>query len=321
MRKIFSSNILLMVISLIAAIVLWTYIIVINDAPADKTFRDVPITTVNDNVFSDNGYCIERLSVLGANVRIEGSRRVMSNFDLGNIRATLDFSEIDLSKLEDGATMTVNLNVESQYGDVVGYTPSAVDVYVEKTKYKDVDVNYSSTGEVLSGYRHSDFTLSQNNIRIFGAQSNIDEVAYAGVNIDLINTNYSAYNQGVLSQECAVKLYNSSGQELPEREIRWIWNSNPEITAECLLYKEKSVPIVPNRDGTLQGATLSCEPETVTLYGDNSRLSEVVNVLTQPITMSDFEKTGEVTVKLNLPSWAKTVDDVTEVKISADNNQ
>lgn len=321
MRKIFSSNILLMVISLIAAIVLWTYIIVINDAPADKTFRDVPITTVNDNVFSDNGYCIERLSVLGANVRIEGSRRVMSNFDLGNIRATLDFSEIDLSKLEDGATVTVNLNVESQYGDVVGYTPSAVDVYVEKTKYKDVDVNCSSTGEVLSGYRHGDFTLSQSNIRIFGAQSNIDEVAYAGVNIDLINTNYSAYNQGVLSQECAVKLYDSSGQELPEREIRWIWNSNPEITAECLLYKEKSVPIVPNRDGTLQGVTLSCEPETVTIYGDNSRLSETVNVLTQPITMSDFEKTGEVTVKLNLPSWAKTVDDVTEVKISADNNQ
>ena len=321
MRKIFSSNILLMIISLIAAIVLWTYIIVINDAPADKTFRDVPITTVNDNVFSDNGYCIERLSVLGANVRIEGSRRVMSNFDLGNIRATLDFSEIDPSKLEDGATMTVNLNVESQYGDVVSYTPSAVDVYVETTKYKDVDVNCSSTGEVLSGYRHGDFTLSQNNIRIFGARSNIDEVAYAGVNIDLINTNYSAYDQGVLSQECAVKLYNSSGQELPEREIRRIWNSNPEITAECLLYKEKTVPVVPNRDGTLQGVTLSCDPETVTLYGDNSRLSEAVNILTQPITMNDFEKTGEVTVKLNLPSWAKTVDDVTEVKISADNNQ
>lgn len=321
MRKIFSSNILLMVISLIAAIVLWTYIIVINDAPADRTFRDVPITTVNDKVFSDNGYCIERLSVLGASVKIEGSRRVMSGFDLGNISATLDFSEIDLSKLGDNKTVTVNLNVTSRYGDVVSYTPSAVDVFIETTKYKDVDVNYTTAGEVLSGYQHGDFTLSQNNIRIFGAQSNIDKVAYAGVNIDLINTNYSAYNQGRLSQECAVRLYDSAGQELTERDAHWIWNSNPEITAECVLYKEKTVPIVPGTDGTMQGAAVTLEPETVTIYGDNALVDNIDEITTKPITRTDFEKGGEITVGLDLPDWAKTVGDVAEVKADADINQ
>ncbi len=320
MKRIFSSNLLLMIISVIAAVVLWAYIIVVNDAPAVRTFRDVPIGTVNDEVLSGNGYCVERLSVMDATVKIEGSRRVMSNYDMGDISATLDFSEVDLSKLADDATLTVNLSVKSQYGDVVNYTPSTVDVYIESTKYKDVDVNFTSTGEVLSGYRHGDITLSQNNIRIFGAQSNIDEVARAGVNVDLINTNYTAYDNGILTQDCEVKLYDSSGGELPEREVRWVWNSNPSITARCELYKEKTVPVIPDKDGSLEGVFLTTEPETVTLYGDNEKLSQLASVSTEPIAASNFENTGEMTAKLNLPSWAKTVGDVTEVKISADIN-
>ena len=320
MNKIFYSNTLLKIISLIAAIFLWTYIIVINDTPAERTFRDVPITTMNENIFSDNGYCIERLSVSGASVKIEGSRRVISSFDVGNISAALDFSEISASRLTESGTITVNLKVDTDYGDVISFTPSTVDVYFETTKYKDVDVNYTSVGEVLSGYEHGDFTLSQDNIRIFGAQSNIDRVAYAGVNIDLINTNYQAYSSGRLSQECGVKLYDSSGQELAERENRWIWNSNPEITAECPLYKTKSVPIIPNTDGTMAGVSLNINPSTVDVYGDNTQIGSLTGIATKSITLADFDKEAEINVGLDLPSWVKTVDNVTEVRVSANTN-
>lgn len=320
MNKFFYSNTLLKIISLIAAIFLWTYIIVINDTPAERTFRDVPISTVNENIFSDNGYCIERLSVSGATVKIEGSRRVISSFDVGNISAVLDFSEVSASKLTDSGTITVNLRVDTDYGDVVNFTPSAVDVYIETTKYKDVDVNYTSVGEVLSGYEHGDFTLSQDNIRIFGAQSNIDRVAYAGVNIDLINTNYQAYSSGRLSQECGVKLYDSSGQELAEREDRWIWNSNPEITAECPLYKTKPVPIIANTDGTMAGVSLNINPSTVEVYGDNTQIGSLSSIATKSITLADFDKETEIDVGLDLPPWAKTVDNVTEVRVSANTN-
>ena len=320
MSRIFSNNLFLKIISFFAAIVLWTYIIVINDAPAEQTFRDVPISTVNESIFSDNGYSIENLSVLGATIRIKGSRRVMSSIDNGNISAVLDFSEINPSKLPDSKFVTVNLKVDTEYGDIVNFTPSTVDVYIEATKYKDVDVNYTSAGEVLSGYHHGDFELSQDNIRIFGAQSNIDKVAYAGVNIDLIKTNSSAYNIGRMTQECDVKLYDSAGQELSERETRWIWNSNPEITAECQLFKEKTVPVMADVDGTMAGVTLKIEPSTVTIYGDNMELSSVTAVVTKPVTLADFDKNSEISVKLNLPPWAKTVDNVTEVKASADTN-
>ena len=58
MNKIFANNTLLKILSFIIAIVLWAYIIIIIDAPTEKTFRDVPITTVNEQVISDRGYSI-----------------------------------------------------------------------------------------------------------------------------------------------------------------------------------------------------------------------------------------------------------------------
>ena len=73
MNKIFANNTLLKILSFIIAIVLWAYIIIIIDAPTEKTFRDVPITTVNEQVISDRGYSIEKLSVQTSSVKNRGA--------------------------------------------------------------------------------------------------------------------------------------------------------------------------------------------------------------------------------------------------------
>ena len=260
MNKIFANNTLLKILSFIIAIVLWAYIIIIIDAPTEKTFRDVPITTVNEQVISDRGYSIEKLSVQTSSVKIEGSRKVIAKFDSSNIIAKLDFSDVNASKLTSEGVITVNLSVSSEFGDIVSFTPSAVDVHVESTKYKDVDIKYTHSGDVMDGYVSGDISLSQDKIRVFGAQSNIDNVSYASVNIDFINTDYSAYIDGKLKQDCQVKLFDSNGKELTEKDKRWIWNNTPVIQAECPLYKVKSVKVVPNADYTLSGVTLKCEP-------------------------------------------------------------
>lgn len=320
MNKIFANNTLLKILSFIIAIVLWAYIIIIIDAPTEKTFRDVPITTVNEQVISDHGYSIEKLSVQTSSVKIEGSRKVIAKFDSSNIIAKLDFSDVNASKLTSEGVITVNLSVSSEFGDIVGFTPSAVDVHVESTKYKDVDVKYTHSGDVMDGYVSGDISLSQDKIRVFGAQSNIDNVSYASVNIDFINTDYSAYIDGKLKQDCQVKLFDSNGKELTEKDKRWIWNNTPVIQAECPLYKVKSVKVVPNADYTLSGVTLKCEPGEIKIYGDNKTIDKCSQIQTEAVTLSSFENGHEITSKLVLPSWAKTVDNVSEVKISANSN-
>ena len=123
---------------------LWAYIIIIIDAPTEKTFRDVPITTVNEQVISDRGYSIEKLSVQTSSVKIEGQPKVIAKFDSSNIIAKLDFSDVNASKLTSEGVITVNLSVSSEFGDIVSFTTSAVDVHVESTKYKDVDIKIYS---------------------------------------------------------------------------------------------------------------------------------------------------------------------------------
>lgn len=321
LNKILSNNTLLKVISVIIAIVMWAYIVIVIDAPTEKTFRDVTIDTLNQQVFTNSGYCIEKLSVSTASVKIEGSRRVISKFDSSNISAVLDFSEVSTEKLLSEGAVTVNLKVESEFGEIVSYTPSTVDVYIETTKYKDISVDYTTSGDLLSGYECGDIRLSNDSIRIFGAQQNIENVEHASINIDLINTDYSAYTKGELNQECTVRLYDGSGKELSAKDSRWIWNNTPTVTASFPLYKVKTVPIVVNSDSSLTGMSVSSEPKTVSIYGDNELVDECTSILTKAVTSSDFVNDDEITVKLVLPDWAKTVDDVTEVKVSAYNNQ
>lgn len=320
MQKILSSNTLLKILSVVIAVVSWAYIIIIIDAPTEKTFRDVPITTVNDQLLSNNGYCIERLSVQTASVRIEGSRKVIANFSSSNISAVLDFSDINTSRLASEGVITVNLSVDSEFGEIVSFTPSAVDVYVEDTKYKDIDIRYTTVGEAQSGYVFGDIALSQDKIRIFGAQSHIDNVSYASVNVDLINTDYLQYSEGMFRQECTVRLYDAADKELSERDIKWIWNNTPVISVSCPIYKTKAVRVVPSVDDTVDLSALKCGPSEVVIYGNNDYIEGVSEVSTETVTVSDFLSGGEVTKKLILPDWAKAVDDISEVKISANSD-
>lgn len=321
LRKILYNNTLLKIMSVFIAVVLWAYIIIIIDAPTERTFRDVTVNTVNEQILSENGYSIEKLSVQTASVKIEGSRKIIAKFDNDNISANLDFSEINPAKLADGETITVNLKVVSEFGDIVSFTPSAVDVHIESTKYKDIDVAYKSSGKLLDGYAQGDVELSQDKVRIFGAQTNLDQVSRAEVNLDLLNIKFDSYSSGELSERCQVALYNNDDRALSERESRWIWNNSSEITVTCPIYKVVTAEVVPNAVSDTVADSLRCEPSFVRVYGDNEKIDDYTQIETLPISQGILDSDSEVKVKLNIPSWMKVVDDITEVKISANSNQ
>lgn len=79
MNKIFANNTLLKILSFIIAIVLWAYIIIIIDAPTEKTFRDVPITTVNEQVISDMVILLRNFPVQTSSVKIEAAEKLLLN--------------------------------------------------------------------------------------------------------------------------------------------------------------------------------------------------------------------------------------------------
>lgn len=320
LNNILYNNTLLKFMSVIIAIVMWAYIIIIIDAPTERTFRDVAINTVNEQVLSDNGYSIERLSVQTASVKIEGSRKIIAKFDSDNIAATLDFSDVNMSKLSSDNIVTVNLKVASEFGDVVSFTPSAIDVHIEPTKYKELEVQYTSSGQLYDDYILDDVKLSQDRIRISGASNNLDNVDHAVVILNLINTKYESYMSGDFSENCDVLLYNSDNRQLSDKESRWIWNSLPEITVSGSLYKVKEAEVLPKLTSGVLSEQLVCEPSTIKIYGNNEQIENYTQIETMPISKSTFEDNSSVMVKLNIPSWMKTVDNISEVQVSANSD-
>lgn len=275
---------------------------------------------MNEQVINDSGYSIEKLSVGTTSVKIEGSRKVIAKFDSDNIMATLDFSDVNMSKLSPDNIITVNLKVESEFGDVVSFTPSAVDVYIEPTKYKELDVNYMTTGQLYDDYIIDDVVLSQDKVRISGASNKLENVECAKVMLNLINIKYESYVSGKFSEDCDVFLYNAYDKQLSDKEGRWVWNSTPEMTVSGSLYKVKEVEVVPNISGIGENENYTSDIKTIKVYGNNSKIEKIDKINTVLIEKSELEKNPDTAVKLDLPDWMRVVDNISEVKINANSD-
>ncbi len=319
MNKLFENNSVLKIISFVIAVILWVYIIIVIDAPTERTFREVSIETVNTEVLTDAGYSIDRLSSNVASVRIEGSRRVIANFNENNLAVKLDFYGINVSRISEDEPLTVNLSASTEFGDILSFTPSAVDVYVSKTNEKKIDVEVNKTGSLNEGYREGDVSLSTQQITLSGTSENLSNVSRAEVSVDLSSVSSENYEAEAISASSPITLYDQSNKPMTEKDVRWINMDYKEIDITCPIYKVKTVPVSVIYDSGVSG-TYNVSPSQITIYGPYDAIDAIESLSTETIYSNSFNNRGEAEVNLIIPPDIKVDGSTTEVKVSANSN-
>ena len=274
--------------SLVLAFFLWLLVIQFDDPPENKTFRGVPVTLVNTDLLEQQNKVYE---VLGNTDKITVTVRAP-----GSIIKDLDPSDIsavaDISKLTEINTIAISLSVQSA-DDVesIKSNPDVLRLSVEDRTTKRINLHYNIVGEVAEGYMVSGAQLDLNQIEITGPKSAIDRVSDACVDIDVTGaaTNLSA-NADVLLYDAEGKLVENSGITKNVNYVR--------ITVEILLTKE--VPVVAGTvgtpaDGYLTTGEILCDPETITVAGTSSALSNL-NRIVIPAEETDITDADETVV-------------------------
>ena len=154
----FKNKILPLLLAILCAFVLWSYVITYVSADREETFYDIPVSFQGEGILEDRGFMVvsEKPTVT---LTLYGNRAELNKLDSSKITIYADLSKVASPGVH-------SLSYNSYYGDiptnaftVQSQYPGLVKVTVEKRVTKDVPVVIKTKGTV-----QEDFIADRENV-------------------------------------------------------------------------------------------------------------------------------------------------------------
>lgn len=294
MKRKWTKNLGLKILSLGLAALIWFIIVNIDDPAISRTFR-LSVEKRNEDVIASQGMCYEVLEGDAVTITVKGKRSVVEAL------TTSDFSAYaDLSKLSrwNAVPIKVELTKYLTESDTPSITIGTVDtliVSLEETETKQFKVSVVKKGTVEEGYCIGELKTKPNIIQVTGAKSQISKIDEVKVEIDVSNASENFTTSGV------PKVYDADGKEINSSKMTF---STTEVKVVGTLLNTKTIPV----DIEIQGNPLhgyryistEYEPKSVTIAGDRKALSTVSKIVI-PIDISGQYE--DVETEINLENY------------------
>ena len=311
-KDLITKNIPLKIISLLFAIMLWGYVLTIENPEYTKVVRDVPISMTGESTLTEKGLMLVSRELGTTDVTVQCAIGKHSELDASRITCTVDLSDRALSLDEDESSkvvpLTVSSTIRSGYGTITSVERSTVSVEIARVSTRNaLPVSVEFTGSLPTGFRAS--TQDHFTVTVSGMQSLVDQIARGVVTIDLgaFPTSDPDTLAGEYSGVYPILFYNSSNVGVDNIVDDSGDSYSLEVPVTIRAYREvEIVPEISIADGYDYAYTLS--RRSVTLFGERSTLLALNTIQTEPITALP-NMTGEsVLSKLILPDGVTTGD-------------
>ncbi len=276
-------------ISIIAAIVLWFYVINIENPITNTVIRDVPINMEGTVELQERGYAVSSASAETIDINIQGTRNEVLRVSAADISV-----RTNVSGLSEGSSSVVISYSVPQGITVTSVETNNVTYNVEKyvTVSKPVEVIMEGT----SGSREvTVISTSLSQVDVSGAESLVASVDTVRVNGSLSKAELDQETVNAL----ACKAVDESG-----KEVAGVTLAHDTINVTAAVYQTKTVPLeVPIKGDVWEGTTLTgtALPESVVIKGPASMLSQTSGVSAKTIDISGIYEDKEFEVVPSLP--------------------
>ena len=292
MKKKLTSKLMLKIVSLIVAFLFWLVIINITDPTTSKTFYDIPVQILNENVITSANQVFDIVDGDTVKVTVKGKRSFVEKLKESDFTATADLSE--LSKVN-AVSINVKLNKESTSSVDVDWNNAVLKVALEKRITKSFKVEVDYEGELSENYVLGEMTAKPNMIEVSCGESNFDS-------------------------EYSPVLYDANGDALNDANVSF---SNDTIKVSTQVLSTKEIPVYVETEGApASGYRLvqtDYKPESIQVSGTKEALEKEVSIKV-PISIArakkDIEK--EIDLREYLPSGLSIVGETTTVSVRCD---
>ena len=315
-KKITESKTFYIIISLIAAFVLWLY--VSNEANPDTTgtVRGIRLTISGLERLEERGLMISEGADQQVTLSLQGKRDALLRVNNSNITVTVDVSNIT----EPG---TVDLDYRISYPlSALGETiterdkrPERITLTISRQTEKPVEVRLDFTGSVGEDYQLGESSLAPQTITVRGREEVVNQISHALVTVSV---------QGMTetySQETPFTLIGFNGEPLSAELAAEVETEETTILTTLPVVKLKEVPLtvelIPGGGAAAEDAQVHIEPESIMVSGDPDDLEGLKEIKLDPIELYNvYNKTNTLTRTINLAPELTNVSGLTEAEVT-----
>lgn len=294
--KILKHNWKIKLLSVIGAIILWSFVISEENPQISTLFSNIPVVYENENALESKGLVIMDQARPSVNVYVKGNRNQIINLSSQQIRVTSD-----LSKYDEGVH-NLDLNVSLPNGLVLDGEPSPVSLDIQAIISKDFEVGVDLQGVIEEGYILESTKITPEFITAKGPRSQIEKIRSVNA---LLNT--ENLNKDIVSN-VSIEAVDTDGNIVDNITL-----GQNFVNINAVVNKSKEVPIAVETSNQLSSnlrlKSISINPETVFIKGDQTIIDGTQEIRISPIDLSRINSSGSVGVELVLPSGVNLVDE------------
>lgn len=307
MKRKWTDNIGLKVMSLLFAVVLWLIVVNTSDPIDSQVYRGIKVNVTHEEVVTNTGKTYRIVDDTDTvNVTVRAKRSILSKIKKEDITATADMKEMELSS-QIPITVTVQgYTIEEAYS-----TPKNLQVVTEYSAKTKFPITASTIGTLRDGYVIGELKPNPETITIFGPESLVNRISKVVAKVDVTG----------LSQDktlpAELTFYDSAGNVIDQSLLE---NNLGEsgVYVDVKLMNTKTVGLQFDTDGVqaAEGYTISSvtfEPKEVQIIGVSEELKkqDVIEIPKEALNFKDLTESTETVVNIEqyLPPGIQLADE------------
>ena len=296
---IFRRNALKKFIALVAAFLMWVYVMADQD-PAIEGSYTVPLT-ISNAPYELVAICDDKT------IKIE-TRAPRSNFVKYNANAFRVYA--NLEGLSEGDHQIAPQVIMPQGFELIETKPAAVNVKLDPLTERQMPIELTIMGSVAPDAAIRELQKSMDFVTIVGPKSFVEQVTrvYSMINF--------SGNSSSFELQVPMRAVDAKEEVLPNvRVVPSVITASVDIESGI---KRRIVPVIPElsvADGW-ELTKITVEPAQIEISGAESVINSIVTIKTEPFTVQTGQKNFKGTLKLDVPE-SVTVKS-SEVTVSAE---
>ena len=315
LKRITDSHVFWMILSLVAASLLWLYVTTTEGVEVEKTLTGVKIEFLGaDAMRASSDLIVTEQDRTSVNLTLSGTRRVLSKLTSSNVTATVNLSNVAADgRYSVSYDLSYPSGINSNDINIVRSSSDVVNFYVDKLARKTIEVKGAFTGNTAAGYLVDEsMVFDPMVVAISGPKTVISKVDHAFVSITREDVDRT------LSYSTTYSLVDADGNAVEDSSIQ---RETEEVTVTLNVLSTKEVPLdvtIIDGGGATRDANTHIEitPSSIMLAGDAAAIDSTTKLILGTINLSTFATDFSATYTIIPPNGTENMTGVTEATVT-----
>lgn len=297
--KLFN-NLLLKILSVVAAVILWLVVVNIDDAVQSTVIRGIKVNVINTDAITSQGqtYRVED-GTDTVDLTVYARRSVLSKLKASDFVATADMKkDLRYNSMVDIEVSYVGS--QTQKIDHIEQSRNNVLVSIEEQVTEQFKVTVSQKDKPSNGRVVGSMVPEKSLVEITGPISVVQKIKSVVAEVNVVGIT------GTSVVTCNLKLLNGDGDKIDNTYLQYYGKDTPfEVTVTTLDTKLVGISfdvseVSPEGYGL---STITYKPETVTIAGQKSQISSIYNLDIPPEALNPEKQTGHIEQTVDISQY------------------